>query len=467
MRIESSPYWIDVDKVIKSKKRRYSIDLRATIHTAEIDLDVLRVISVDIVRDYVHAYADQTVIEVYIGLGDYIKDIYPHRRNLELTLYEYDVTDNYSEYTFERFKAVFIEKMNPIFEGQDYGAISKQTLNIGKVQPLKLQLVNLFIEPLSAKTVQGTFKDTNPVELLRSVITFETRKVLVGGKPILDGLEIVPEDNKEKTKYIIIPSHTPLKNLPTMAQERFGGIYNTGMGNYLQMFDIYSSSKDELEHRKIWFIYPLFDIERFDQTELKVVIYHVPSTTYSDVEKTFYINNDTGILSIVTTSEMQYQDNRQNSQYKEGVGFRIANAKPMMTKPVTTKSDGPVAVRKKLNTELANEAMPDQMTTGIPLDDRVSANNFTNASRVLSLTCGMLTVIWKYSKPNIVLPGMPCQYKYLKNGNIITLNGTLLYAQHFRQLDGKSLVAPGHVTTSVLGIYADMTGNIDSKGNKV
>src|SRR5690606_10321837 len=107
--------------------------------------------------------------------------------------------------------------------------------------------------------------------------------------PGIDAIDIVEPHNEEKIKHIIFPNNTPVLAVPTFMQERHTGVYTGGIGNYLQVY----------KGKRTWFVYPLFDITRFDEPVEKVIFYSVPSQQYEGMDKTFRVDDKTVHIAAV------------------------------------------------------------------------------------------------------------------------------------------------------------------------
>ena len=201
----------------------------------------------------------------------------------------------------------------------------------------------------------------------------------------------------------------------------------------------------------------MYNTTRVDKTLGRLVIYQIPKNRFPGIQASYTVEN--GIVSIVCTSDKKYTDNRQQSPYKDVAGHKVGSATAMMKKPAVMSLDGPIAIRGRLNTEVATEEMPDGMTVSAPIESRFSDNPFKSASRVSSAYGGKLSITWEASDVSVLYPGMPCTYYYVKDDKMKKTNGTLLHAHSYTQLNAHSLTATGHLTSASLSMYVDLAGN--------
>lgn len=421
--LQSSPIWLDVKQILGDGKKPVKFEYRGMIHTEKEDFAVMKIMALDTVRDYANNIGEHLQVKFKIPLGDYMTCLYPFRTNLEfsikkITLQEQaDKKEPETKITIERYKAIFLVDENPIPTGGALEQIDTESLNNMDIVDVKLQLLDRSLEPLRIKTVYGVFRDVSPEGLMRSLFGGESAKVLVDGKPSIDGVNIIEPDNKEKKDHIILPNGTSLKDLPTFLQERMGGVYSTGIGTFLQVYN----------EKRLWFIYPLFNTSRFSETkDDKLIIYAVPPDQFQGIDRTYM--KDGAVLKILATSARKYQDSADIDFMNKGSGFRMADARSFMKKPVKMTEDGPKAVRTQLNHESVMEAREDGLNYAPTSRMGASNNPFAQYSRVAGMQLARVDVTWENSNPDLLYPGMPVKYIFLDNNKPVEINGTLVFS---------------------------------------
>jgi len=443
MRYVDNPIHKDALRIMTEGIVTPNLGLRGVIHTKSNDVPVLKVTTYNLMRDYTTKYADRTTIEVLLGAGDYQAYILDERELYEFTLYvDYYIGDN-KKTTHIRFKAILLDGENQMSIGKEHANIDHFSLNTQKIETIRFQLIHREIEPLVAKTVGRSFEGITMEVLIRSVLGGETAKVLVDGKKIIDGLDLIPPDNKERIHHIIIPSDTPLVTLPVALQERFRGVYHSGLGNYIQRW----------KNRLTWFIYPIYTPYRFDQNVPKAIFYYVPRQNYRNPKRTHRKEGDT--LFIATTADKNYTDNKQKGQYYEGGGFKQTHADPMMLKPIIMTPDEPIASRSRANTEIVAYDGKDELNYARYGDRRVSSNLFAQTSRTNAARGARITLFWENAVPSEIHPGMPCQYVFLHKGKTVLRKGTIAYVEALYQVDGRSVTAKTHTVNAVIIMYSN------------
>lgn len=429
--IEKSPLWLDIAPILKNKRAAVSFDCRGMIHTELEDLAVLKIVAVDTVRDYTKHIGDYIHIECMIGLGDYVAKIYPHRHNLEysLKLITLDATtqkDPLTDTAIYRYKAIFLPNDNPPVSSSELQKFSLESLNKSDFVTIKLQLMDRSLEPLRIKTVSGVYRHTSQKTLLQSLLVGESNKVLVDGKPSIDGIDIAEPDNTKLSQHVMIKDGTLLTELPSYLQEHMGGVYTSGIGNYLQTY----------RGKKLWFVYPIFDPRRFNNLVSRCIFYSVPEERFPELDRTYEVNGS--VIKIISNSTKRYQDTAETELMNKGSGFRMANANAFMKKPANVTDEGIEASRVRLNYEVVNKSRTDGLNYA-PVSQRISSNPFTEYSKVILRDVGRVDITWQYANPNLLYPGMPCKYCYLEDDKVIELIGQIAHVHSFLQLQGRGL----------------------------
>lgn len=428
--IESTTIWADVKDIINSGLKPVVYEYQGIVHTEMEDIPVLKIKAVDTVRDYANNVGDHLQVEFIMSLGDYVSRLFPYRTNLEFTIKKIlaSTTDTSVKantiISTDRYKGVFLVNENPKVTGTELEMIDTESLNKLDIPTVKLQLLDRSLEPLRIKTVDGIFRQVTARKVIHNLLGGESMKVKVDGKPSIDGIDIVDPDNTDARQHVTIPTGTLITNLPTYMQEHMGGVYSTGIGTYLQKFN----------NLKLWFVFPLFNTKRFDtSSDNKVIIYAVPQEKLQGIDRTY--KEDGSTLRIVATANKKYEDSADIDYMNKGSGFRMADARAYLTKPVTITANGPVGDRGRLNFEVAAEARKDGLNYA-PRVQGISSNPFKQFTAVTSRNVATVSFVWENSNADLLYPGMPCKYVYVDEGKTMELRGTVVHVHSLTALQG-------------------------------
>lgn len=412
--VESTALWLDIDDIVNNKDKNNispSIDISAILHNEEFDLDssdLLVISNMVVSRDYATSIGDYIEITLRLPLGLYLKKIYPYLHNTELSLSkdERNLIKGKPVKRLDRYKAVFLKDRNASLPTHKPGTM--EDLNqIGFIN-LVLQLIDRSVETLRIKTTSGAFDKTaitrqsSPnfkiVDFLHSVIEQEASKVLVDGKTSIESIDIDPPDNTEPLEGIVIPSGTKVLNLPTFIQERSAGIYNTGIGTYIQPY----------KNKETLFIYKLYDGSKYKINKEKIIFYVPLTGNYSVTKYTYSYNDNT--LRVVTEPNNNIANFKESPFMSGGSGIRMSQANSFMKKPVEMTDKGPKFVRHLLNTEIAVMDRKDNLNYA-PVDrqNSISGNIFNKLSKINKTMGSMLRLVWHNADYELIYPGAPCK----------------------------------------------------------
>lgn len=447
--LESAPMWADVQSVLGSGQKPVKFEYRGQFHTVKEDFTVMKIISIDVIRDYANNIGDQLHVKFKITLGDYMVRFYPFRANLEFSIKRITLTEGSSNKAPDtkvdvvRYKAVFPSDMCPVPTGSDLDQYDYETLNNADVLDITLQLLDRSLEPLRIKTVYGVFRGVTPKQVINSFLGGESIKVLIDGKPAVDGVDVVDPDNTDTQSNLVFPSGSILTGIPTYLQEKLCGVYATGVGTYLQYYN----------GKHLWFVYPLFNTKRFKAGKVdRVIIYAIPQDRFTGVDRTYF--KDGSVLKIIATTNKKYNDDADTGFMNRGSGFRMADARTFMKKPVELTPDGPKAVRTQLNHESVTEDRADGLNFA-PSNNGPSSNPFVMYSKIQSMKVARVDFVWENSDPEQLYPGMPCKYVFLDNNKQVELDGTLVFTHTVESLQTNGIASNIYKNVTAMTLLVD------------
>lgn len=446
---EETSLWADVKKIIEDGDKAVKHNYTAKLHTKKDDIDVMKLLTLDIMRDYVNNVGDQISVSFSMPLGQYVKKLYPYRDNLEFTIIRKRVIYSNSklleeeeEPYEERFKAVFVMEHNPNVVGSEYDNIDEFTLDHMDILTVNLQLINRQLEPMRIKTAGGVFDDVLNGDIIKAMMMGESNKISIEGKKIVEAFDIVEPNNTEKRKSVLIPHSTLITALPTYLQEAMGGVYNAGVGSYMQSFN------DKIT----WFVYPLFNTKRFDDDVKKAIFYAVPRNRYPAIERSYRIDSD--LLHVIASGGKALQNSGEAEYMSSGSGHRMLDARPVMKKPINPTADGPIAIRKLINHEVVIKAREDNLNYAPPSHRAISSNPFSQASHTTIKSGSRLDITWLNANPDLLYPNMPIKYIYLNSENEVEeLFGAIVAVQIYIKIDGKGVLTDLYSTSAQITAY--------------
>lgn len=444
MEYEKTPLWGDAKKIINDPIKTVRYGYLATMNLPDVDYPIMRINSRDRIRDYATSIGDQIFMEIWVPMGDYIKLLYPNKDNLEITIRQYDyfgLSPQVSKKgnTFERFKCIIMPGENPVYNAAEFDQADQQSLNLADILNIKIQLVDKGTEAIRLRQVQGVFKKVTRESLIKSILGSETAKIKIDGKPPIDGVDIAKVNNTEIIQQAVIPSGTPLLNIPTLIHNQFNGVYLGGIGSYIQSY----------QNKRYWFVYPLYDTSRYNSSSKKLIAYYVPDNKMPGIEKTYRV--DGGNIHILATGLKGIKEDNATGGMNHGGGFQMLDSRTVMRKPAETTDDGPVGKQSQITHDVVLGNRPDG--ANVTNMSKPSGNVFKEYARALERTGGVLTLQWENANASYLYPGMPVQYRYLDNGKLAKVDGTLLWSHEYTEPEGTGPFTTVYKTMIVMSVF--------------
>jgi len=390
------------DIITNTMSDKHNVEYEVILHTVDIDYTVSMVESIEILRDYNSNIADYVVMTCMMQAGDYIKDIHPYKDNLEVTLTR-KINDAHLK---QRYKLVIMNNKGDI-EGTRYDNSSREELNSLEMIRIEGQCVDRVSEALRLVYVDGVYRLTDIDRLLK--VKFNTGVEPLGfeGNLIID---LVKPDNTREYDHIEVPTGLDLFNLPTYLQNTHYGVYNGNIGTYLQFYN----------NKTTIFIYPLYDTKRFDKAEKKLMVYGVSSAKFDFVEHTYFVDGD--LVKILAGKSTVGVNDGEDALLDSGVGFTHTDANKIIERN-SMVTDGEVNVdTEHMNTGQIYKNKADQSNKSVhlgPVD-----NMFKHRSEIMKKTMAVYQIQWNHCDPDLIYPGMPVMYIYLKDeDNVVKLKG--------------------------------------------
>ena len=447
--IKNKALWLDIEDILFPKKnegpREDSYTHRLVLHTPTEDIDVYKFDAVDIDRNYVKNVSEFVLVRCYLTMGVYLQKIAQYREMLEVSLYKIPInassgilrTDK--KRIVKRYRAIFRTDLNKIDSGTEAGMLSPFTKDLTDLPRIFLELHSRQFEVLRIKTTSGTYQKKSYEDLLRGILTDESNKITVDGKPAIDAIDIYPPDNKKPNDCTIIPSLTPIISFPTYLQEQMNGVYVNAIGSFFQNY----------RGKNTWFVYPLYKLDRFDEDVYKAIFYSLPSNVYSGIDRTYIENGK--ILKVAVSGQKSYKDNGELGMINDGAGIRMSEQSAMMKKPwMINEEKGPNGVSKKLNNEFIVKDRSDGLNYAKYRKNDSTSNPFYEISRIAFHQTAQVDLEWQNGDIDLLYPCMPIKYVFIEEGVRREIKGVLLSAYSVTSNQAQTVGASGHFMTSVI-----------------
>lgn len=448
MELRDSPLWQEISSVAFDRKGLPPIySWKAEFKIGDKTVSPFKVVSLSVIRNFRNNYGDAVVLEIMIAAGDFVYDIFPNRQNLVVTLSKEGRLRETDEPVFspdietEQFRAILLDEHSSSMtvEGLLNVAHSRAALNTIDILKIELQLLDFALERCRFHTVGGIFMDVVPAEILKYAFTTVSQNMDLDERSIVKGMDMVDSPNTDKYKQVVIPHGTKFFDLPKFVQSRVGGIYPTGLGVYL--------------FRQIWYVYPLYDLTRFDNSIKTLTLINIPKNQLPGIEWTFR-KTANQVIALVT-GDVKHLDRTEAKIANEGNGVRWLDARRVIDGFADTSAgeNKATVMRAENNNEFVIEQRDSGLNNIVVSPNRVTANKFAEASMLAQRTGAEIQCLWENSDMGAIFPGMPVKYLYIKDERVHELKGIVLGADHYVQTHGKGITETRHRTDTTLHLF--------------
>jgi len=445
MEIENSSLWREVQAILDSGEKPVSFYWEAEIHANGQTYVPVRILNIDFNENHEEDFSSEIFITLVIQAGTFYKRVLPFREDIEITLYRSPTNegggylDAARAAVSQRYRATIVDNQDQLLESNVAGTLDEFTLNQTSIPSIRFQLVSKAVEQLRMFSVGGVYRNTTAQKLLQTVITqsFANLQIEKGQVPL--GVDMVPASNNEPRVQYVIPQGTMLTDLPDYLQRRCGGVYNAGIGSFL---------KDDY-----WFIYPKYDVTRFDAAHRTLTIIRVPPNKLPNVERTYRQQGGTTI--ILATSNANFRDRSESDQLNQGNGVRYADARLLMDNFVKVDNNKAIVSRGANNSEFVSAQRSTGLNNVRVARAPVSSNPFREYSDLAIRGGSLFSFVWENSNIELIDPGMPVKIYTIDGDDIVELRGVVHGLLHSVQLLGVGGSATRFSTQTGVAVFVN------------
>jgi hypothetical protein len=444
MDILQTPLGDEILRIINSEQGNPGVGLDATIHTLFGDVEVIRVLNYDVVRDYLTQYSDEITLVVLIGGGQSAYRVMPSRNDLEVTITGATVAPHGPTaqedrgYGTQRFRAVLKKASDPTLEASARELLSEYTMDIQDLQVIEFQLFSKAMEQFAMRSCGGIYRKTAVGDLIRSLLLEETLKVEVEDDYKPQGVDMVDPVDSQLREHIVIPHGTKVYDAPGYIHRHQGGVYSTGLAYYYQ---------DDF-----WYVFPPYDYKRFEEASRQLVIIQVPENKLPDIDYTYMVEGS--VVSLIATGELALDDRSDLQKRASGNGVRFADANVFFEEGVEVGKNKALVSRGKMNNEFVSSKQKTPYNNVVVSSERISANTMYQSSKLASKEGVHIQLIWENSDPSLIKPGMQTKIMYYKDGQVNQINAVVIGAHAATGYEGTGLVSGRYNRNTALHLFA-------------
>lgn len=376
------------------------VNLEAIVHTPETDIAIFKVISLEVMSDYVKNISDHNYIRTMLSYGDLMHHVLPYIHNLEMTLY---ITRGNEEIS-NRYKFVPDNlKSNPKINS----STSASELNKDSIGNLEGQLLDRGTELMRTLHIDGIYRNTSLDNVIMSGIKDSVSKIdIAGNKPkmLFNKVEL---DNHRVYSHVNIPYDTKLNKIADVLQDKYG-LYNGGCGLYYVNNDKYISDK----YISVY-LYPLSGDYSNRGKDRILEIYSSIGIEYQFHEHNYAVYDSS--IKIVSGDSNYFTSVGEQALMSGGDSIDFIESDSMMYRNADVSEDGVSLDRYDRGNRFKHIDRADDVTYVTP--SNITNNHYNSRSKILKKYGSNVQVEWTNSDSSLLIPGMRVVFNYEMNGD--------------------------------------------------
>jgi len=421
MQNPDSPIKDEIDAILDRDNELPDYRLEIELTAGGEVILIQKIAALEIRRSYWSNHSDIALVDLAILAGTFHHVVYPNKEDLFVTLIWRPMKGSFNEPLEEedvlstRYKAYVNVKSSSTIDNNRLEDANEETMNLGQIDVYRFQLISPFVDKARKMTYGTVLTNTTIMHGLRSIITEEIAKIGLEDTENLKGLDIIEPDHKGPYPQLVIPHGTPILGLPDFFQDTIG-IYSTGVGTYIQNDN--------------WFIYPLYDLTRFDDAEHTLTLINIPRRHFYGIDKT-YRTTDNQVIALVV-GQVASLDLSEEIQQNAGHGSRFANPDLVFNSFGVSNADNTSTIaRAELVSEIYTSDPVDSERMALMSKNRIRANKYAELSEMALRKGSYISCQWTFSNIALIEPGMPVKYIFETKGEIKEILGVVVEAHHF------------------------------------
>lgn len=417
--LDNNPFRAEVAEISQRGKSSSAFYAEAHVTSSSGSFKALNVTGLNRYRDYIADYTQNLIVTMNATLAQYEKLIHSDTSAITLTLTLYEIgfqtafslgaLANPKQFTYKakllEIDSSQISQNNPMSNNANIGDMTFREFSVQLLEPC--------FESVSIRTVGGVFRKANGINLIKTLLTNFSTDDEVDAITSVRGVDVVEGFNEQETEQIIIPHMTPLTKAISIINENCGGVYPTGFSYFLQ--------------NNLWFIFPPYDITRFNKTNRTITIVNLPKDRLPGIEKT-YFNSSTKLI-VLSTRDSKVIDNREAKTFNEGSSLRFVDASKLFDS-FGTVEDNKFKVNASQNVnEMTLGTRADNMNVLRASGTRITSNKNVELSKLAMSKGFYIQLIWENSDDSLLHPGMPAKVLFLKDNQPASATGVLIESE--------------------------------------
>lgn len=390
---------------------------RLLIKANGVEIEPFYIKELKLDRLYHKNYGDELRITVGLNWADYQYNILPYRDTLEATLIKIPMhttvepVKNTAKQTLSNhYKVQLLNGNSAAIQGDHPLTLNKDLAGRVSIVDVSMQLFNPVIDRIRKSSFGTTFRDTSPLDAIAFVLVKSGKGDGMDASNAVKGINIDPTFVSTPREHIPVPDKLLITEIPAHIDDIVGGVHPAQMRYYLQS--------------QFWYLYPIFDNQRFNQNVYSLTVIKIPSTRMPGLEKTWRVGGNQVI--VLSTRATTHQDNSESAQMNSGNGVRFVDAKNIVENYVTVGANKAVIAAKNHVVEVVNGYRKDESDFIKSPESAAITNKYNKEYAMMAYKGGAyIQTVWENANVDLLVPGMPVRYIFQDGEKTEEIYGTL------------------------------------------
>ena len=389
--------------------------------------------------DFENNYRDNRTVTLALSLGDVIQKIGPFQDDIKILISQYTDTDEqlkestmYRAYLRDEIPRNIQSSASPILD-------TEEASNRAGIVNVSFSINLIVVEYFDNITIGTVIRPAPPFTILKTMMNLYLNAINLTEDDRIKSLSMYEASNFESRIQTPIPQNTRLVELPDLLQTKYGGIYSTGLGFYL--------------HNRDLFFWPMYDLkrEKYNQKYLHVVM--GASTHASILDKTYLVEGN--VVSIIATTPVNVRDDSRGQLNNGGDSVRYLDARKALNAAGKAVDNVFISERASTNTELTAAKTRQPVSIVRASKSRVTSNVYFELSKIAKRSVVHMSVTWKFSNHDLIIPGMLAKILYSRDGEVFETTGTVASITTVNQITKPGMLEKTLVSNSIVVILLD------------
>lgn len=436
--VSGGPLVFEINRIANSSAHRNSTT-KAEIHCGPHVITAHQVLRDDRSADFETTYRESRTVTLALSLGDVISYIGPYQDDIKIMLHTTKSTDDmvvesvmYRGYLRDDLPRNIMASASPMLA-------DTESSNRAAMVNISFAINLIVVEYLDNISIGTVVRPAPPFTILKTMMRLYLDQINLSESDCITSLSMYEPSNFEARTQTPIPQNTRLVELPDLLQNKYGGIYSTGLGWYLHKRDLY--------------FWPMYDLVR-DQYNLKYL--HViigPSKHSIMIDRTWLVEGN--VVSIIASSPIHVRDDSLGQINLGGDSVRYMDGHKVLDQTGSVKDNVYTADRAASNTELTALRTRQPLNIIRPSKTKVTSNIYRELSRIAKRGVVYLQVTWRFSEHELIIPGMMVKLFYHRGDEVHETTGTVAAIMSVNESSKTGMLDSAMVSTSVLNIIID------------